>query len=102
MKNAWLALLLLQTACAPETVLDASLPGDVSRFIERRDLCDHFRGEIPDPDDHRRMAGAVSNISRYCTGTDAELALLRARYIDSPRVRQLLAGYETKIEADPD
>ncbi len=101
MKNAWLALLLMHTACTTGTVPSAPLPDDVSRFMERRDLCDHFRGEIPEPADHRRMEEVISSISRYCLGTDEELARLRKKYIDDPEVRDVLAGYETAVEAHP-
>lgn len=99
MKNAWLALLLVQTACATGTVPGASLPRDVSEFVERRDLCDHFRGEIPEPEDHWRMEEVVSSITLHCSGTDEELARLRSKYIDDPDVRDVLGGYEATVEA---
>jgi hypothetical protein len=31
------------------------LPPDVAKYVAQRDGCEHFRGEIPDPPDKRRM-----------------------------------------------
>jgi hypothetical protein len=76
-----------------------SLPLDVQRFVDRRDTCDHFRGEVPDPGDRERMAEIRELLSKYCTGTDAELAALRTRYRANGAVIEVLSAYETKIEA---
>ncbi len=78
---------------APAT---SSLPADVMRFKERRDLCDHFRGEEPYSAERKRFL--EENLNKYCTGTDEELASLKAKYQSSQPVLNLLAGYETKIE----
>lgn len=48
------------------------LPAEVQRFIERRDSCDHFRGEIPDPEETQRMNEVLRQIDLSCTGTDRE------------------------------
>jgi hypothetical protein len=75
---------------------DASVPADVAAFRERRDECDHFRGE--DPYDEERAASLSEALERTCTGTDAELKALRARYAGDPRVLAMLAEYEDEAE----
>lgn len=68
-------LCMALSACA-----HGSLPGDVTRFIEQRDACEHFRGEFPDPPDPGRVKELVKMVAENCTGTDTRLAELRARY----------------------
>src|ERR1051325_2345796 len=47
-------------------------PAEVERFIERRDKCDHFRGE--EPYDQDRRAFIHERLLEFCVGTDKELA----------------------------
>ncbi|MBB3910176.1 hypothetical protein [Sphingomonas desiccabilis] len=79
-----------------EPAPDASLPSEVAAFRERRDECDHFRGE--DPYDEERAAFLSEALTRTCTGTDAALKALRARYAGDPRVLAALADYEDEAE----
>ena len=79
-----------------EPTPDAPLPAEVAAFRERRDECDHFRGE--DPYDEERAAFLSEALTRTCTGTDAELKALRARYAGDPRVVAALADYEDEAE----
>lgn len=79
-----------------EPAPDAPLPAEVAAFRERRDECDHFRGE--DPYDAERAAFLSEALTRTCTGTDAELKALRARYAGDPRVLAALADYEDEAE----
>jgi hypothetical protein len=77
-------------------------PHEVRAFFDRRELCDHFRGEpvpepIDDPGDERRREIDTA-LRKHCTGTDAELARLRARYRDDAVVAAALAEFETDIE----
>lgn len=65
-----------------------------------RDGCDHFRGE--EPYDAERRAYLEKSIRDLCTGTDAKLADLRQRYARNQDVMAALAGYEGRIEVDPD
>lgn len=74
----------------------SGLPADVVTFRERRDLCDHFRGE--DPYDEERRKFLAENLEKYCTGTDRELASLKAKYRDRDAVQKVLAEYEESIE----
>jgi hypothetical protein len=54
------------------------LTGDMEKFTERRNLCDHFRGE------------ALS---------DEELSSLKAKYENNKKVMKVLEKYKEKIEA---
>jgi hypothetical protein len=86
----------LQAGLTATPAPDASVPADVAAFRERRDECDHFRGE--DPYDEERAAFLSEALERTCTGTDAELKALRARYAGDPRVFAMLAEYEDEAE----
>ena len=71
-------------------------PRDVARFIERRDGCDHFRGE--DPYDEERRRFLERNMQKLCPGTDRELARLKSKYKGSPAIQKKLGDYEPDIE----
>lgn len=72
------------------------MPPDVSAFIEERQICDHFRGE--GSDDPERQAEIDASLDRYCTGTDARLAGLRAKYRDDVAILADLDEFEDRIE----
>lgn len=74
----------------------AGVPQDVSRFIQRRDACDHFRGE--EPYDAERRSFLERKMRELCAGTDAELRRLKARYRTDPAVMRKLDEYEPEIE----
>ena len=74
-----------------------ALPDDVAKFVARRDLCDHFRGEEPYDAERRRFL--EKNLSEYCTGTDRELAALKGKYRAHEAVIRKLGTYEETIEA---
>ena len=74
------------------------LPADVAGFKERRDLCEHFRGEDPYDRARRRFLG--ENLKKYCAGTDAELAGLKAKYKGNETVTKVLDKYEARIEGE--
>jgi hypothetical protein len=91
--------ILLNVLCvALAACAHTSIPGDVQRFVERRDACDHFRGEFPDPPDPARVKEVLAMISQYCTGTDAQLAELRAHYQTNAAISKKLSEYETVVE----
>ncbi len=75
----------------------SKIPIDVAKFIERRDLCDHFRGE--EPYDEKRRLFLEKNTIEYCTGTDKELATLKLKYKNNRHIIEKLETYEDKIEA---
>ncbi len=73
-----------------------SIPADVARFIERRERCDHFRGEDPyDPDRAKFLA---AKIVETCQGTDAQLATLRAKYRNNYKVMARMYPFDDNIE----
>jgi hypothetical protein len=73
------------------------LPEDVARFIERRDACDHFRGE--EPYDAERREFLAQQTRALCVGTDAQLAKLKEKYRRDKTVATRLDEYEPRIEA---
>lgn len=74
----------------------AEHPTDLRRFLERREECDHWRGEAGY--DKARQADIDRGVCRTCTGTDAELARLRKKYRANPGVMDLLDELEDRIE----
>lgn len=101
--TAGLAIVLLGGApCASAAGDSKPLPREVRAFIERREGCDHFRGEpVPEPEDDpegSRRKQIESALAKLCTGTDAELARLRARYRKDAAVTAALADFEDDIE----
>ena len=76
---------------------EENLPDDAARFIERRDLCDHFRGE--DAYDEERRLFLEKSLREFCTGTDRELARLKGIYRENGPVIRKLDTYEENIEA---
>lgn len=71
-------------------------PRDIQAFIQRRDTCDHFRGE--EGYDKARQALIAKRVRQYCTGTDAQLAHLKHKYGDKPELLVMLEAYEATIE----
>ena len=93
----WLIALLVWVPCyslASDKVEE--LPAEVVTFIERRDLCDYFRGEEPYDEERRKFL--KKNIIEYCTGTDNQLANLKKKYSGNPVVIDRLSVYEENIE----
>jgi hypothetical protein len=80
-------------------VASEALPRDVQRFVDKREGCDHMRGEIPEPGDKRRMQEVNREIQKLCKGTDKELAQLKKKYAKHPSVLQRLDEFEPDIEA---
>ena len=62
----------------------AVLPEDVVRFIERRDACDHFRGE--EAYDARRREFLEQQTLKLCVGSDKQLAGLKKKYAGNKAV----------------
>jgi hypothetical protein len=85
------------TCVIPLGSADPAVPVDVAEFKDRRDLCDHFRGEEPYDEERRKFL--AENVRTYCTGTDRELALLKTKYKDNIAVVRILGLYEEHIEA---
>lgn len=77
-------------------------PKDITLFLERRDLCQHFIDEFSgDPKiDNARNLNA--ELDKYCKGTDQELARLKSKYKDSTSILKKLEIYDEDIEPDSD
>ncbi|MBI4204957.1 MAG: hypothetical protein HY527_08010 [Betaproteobacteria bacterium] len=72
-------------------------PSDVATFIERRDGCDHFRGE--DAYDEERRNFLQRETLRLCVGTDQEFAALKKKYRGEKTIMDRLNEYEADVEA---
>jgi hypothetical protein len=72
------------------------LPPDVARFIERRDGCDHFRGEEPYDEERRKFLNR--RMLELCVGTDGQLSKLKKKYRANRAVMTKLNEYELQIE----
>jgi hypothetical protein len=69
------------------------LPRDVQRFVDRREGCDHLRGET----DGVNAVGR--EIRKLCDGTDKELVQLKRKYAGNSTIMQILNQFEIGIEA---
>ena len=71
---------------------------DLKTYLERREMCDHMRGEFPDPPDPERMRDILEQVDAFCPGSDAQLAALKLRYRDDPGAMKQLDALEPRIE----
>ena len=74
----------------------SALPKDVSTFIERREICDHFRGE--ESQDPERKKFIELKLKEFCTGSDKALADLRKKYKNNNDVTRALFNFDGRIE----
>ncbi len=72
-------------------------PFDVEEFIDRREICDHFRGEEPYDADRAKFLAA--QIKETCSGTDKELRELKQKYKNDDKIMQILNRFEEEIES---
>jgi hypothetical protein len=93
---SWRVLLLLALSWPSHSGAQSRLPPDVIRFAERRDACDHFRGE--EAYDAERRKFLEDRVRQLCTGTDGRLQALKHKYARQPKILRKLNGYETQIE----
>jgi hypothetical protein len=101
MKKGWVVgiiVFLLSSSCEPAD--SQILPAEVEQFIEKRDLCDHFRGEHTGGINRSRDQEVILEEDKYCIGSDSALKLLREKYKDNPAVFQTLAKYDDCIEGN--
>jgi hypothetical protein len=96
-KSAMLLAALILTACASHTEKEFA---DFRKFVDDRDACEHFGGEVPDPPNPERMKEVLEQMEIYCTGTDTRLAALKVKYAQNPKVMSKLNEYADKIEKD--
>jgi hypothetical protein len=94
-----LAAAFLLLSASPGAKATANpLPADAARFIEHRELCDHFRGEPYDNDTARRSFIA-RKLNQYCAGADKALKKMKRKYSGSPAILERLNLFETCIES---
>lgn len=91
---------LILASCATAPGPDMCRPA-LNDFLERREICDHLRGEIPDPDDSEGLQTAITAINQHCRGTDAALRDMKARCAADPDAMARLNGLEPRIEKGP-
>ena len=72
----------------------AAQPAEVGEFLDRRELCTHFRGE--EPYDEERRRSLERRIGEHCPGERQELDRLMAKYRDEPAVWELLLDAESR------
>ena len=72
-------------------------PFDVEEFIDRREICNHFRGE--EPYDADRAKFLAEQIKKTCGGTDKELRELKQKYQNDDKTMQILNRFEEEIES---
>jgi hypothetical protein len=101
MKTPVLVSILLLFSFSPVFAVE-KLPNDVRQFIAQRDACDHFRGELPDPEEAERMREVTGQIEKRCRGTDRRLRLLKKKYGSDANVKKLLSVYDEQIESQDD
>lgn len=92
-----LGLLFAAPSWAAETY-----PQEVAEYVERRELCEHFRQE-PWPEgsseaDRARRAFIAAGFKRHCTGADQAIRALRQKYRGDRTVMDRLEKYEADIE----
>lgn len=73
-----------------------STPDDISKFIARREQCDHFRGE--EAYDEERGRFLREQLAATCKGTDDELATLKRKYASRDDLTEQLSEFEITIE----
>ncbi len=96
--TAFIAATIGVLGCGSTVVPPSKIPDDVAQFVDRRQNCDHFRGEEPYSPERRAQLEAATE--KYCRGTDRELAVLRSKYRANAVVLKHLNAYERKIEAE--
>jgi hypothetical protein len=92
-----IGLLLAVTSLATE-----GYPQEVAEYIERREICEHFRQE-PWPEgssaaEKERRAFIAGQFELYCKGSDQTIRELKSKYKNNQTVIDRLEKYETKIE----
>jgi hypothetical protein len=93
---AWLCLALFTLSLR---ALAEPLPRDVQKFVDRREGCDHMRGEFPDRGEKQRVNEVTREISKLCAGTGKELVQLKRKYASNSTIMQILNQFESGIEA---
>ena len=69
------------------------LPGDVQSFVEKYQLCEHFRGEHTGGSSPERDKQVNERVAEVCPEADKVLVQLRKKYRSNPRILTFLEGF---------
>ncbi|MCP3921153.1 MAG: hypothetical protein GY714_01070 [Desulfobacterales bacterium] len=75
---------------------ERSYPKDVLSFIEKRDSCDHFRGEPVYSKERQEFL--IKMMNKTCKGTDKQLSDLKNKYKNNKEILKKLNEYDDNIE----
>ncbi|WP_294610770.1 hypothetical protein [uncultured Gilliamella sp.] len=89
-----LILLLLVIFSIQGVYAKESYPQDISSFIEKREQCDYFRGEISGEPNIDNARNINEELDKYCKGTDQLLETLKLKYKDDNSIQKKLNTYE--------
>lgn len=96
--RSFTALCLACLACLAACTTPAPDRKALDQFLSDREVCDHLRGEIPDPSDQARLKEVIDDINQYCAGTDARLKALKVQFAHDPAVMATLNAFPEHIE----
>ena len=94
------AIFILFSILFPGYGFGNTLPQDVANFMEKREACDHFRGEISGDPEADESSGLNAKLDLYCKGTDRSLMNLKDKYKNDSTVMEKLNSYDEEIESD--
>ena len=102
-KKSALLSILLPILLAPSFAhADDPLPKDVATYIDRRELCYHLSGEIPDPSEKERLREVIHDINKQCQGLDRKKIQLEMKYAANATVSARLAKLAAETGDGPD
>jgi len=67
-------------------------------LTEKREACDHFSGETPNPEVTGHTREVQQQIHALWRGTDRRLAALKSKYVHNAKVQDRLRRFEPQIE----
>lgn len=82
--------------CSSASAAGSTFPSEVATFVERRESCDHWRGEYGY--DEERQRDIDWSMCQTCPGTDAELVRLKKKYANNRQAVDKLNEFEPDIE----
>jgi hypothetical protein len=93
---------LLGFLLATATLAAGNYPEEVAEYVERREICEHFRQE-PWPEgssveERERREFIAGQFERYCKGSDQAIRELKEKYRNNRAVVDTLEKYEANIE----
>ena len=94
------AIFILFGLLFPSWAFGNTFPQEVVEFIEKRDRCDHFRGEISGEPEVDESSGLNKNLDLYCKETDRSLMNLKDKYKNDSTIMEKLNSYDEEIESN--